>query len=139
MQIDDEPKGEANLKIRLWLMVLALLPLGAFAESDVAAGQAVFESNCQRCHTIGSNARNVFGPQLNGLFGRKAGTAEGYHYTDAMRDSGIVWSAQTLAAFVKDPNSVVSGTKMQFWGLNDEQKIADLLLYLQANPAPVAQ
>ncbi|WP_213881314.1 cytochrome c family protein [Pseudomonas sp. dw_358] len=122
------------MKSNLLILLLALTPLAAVADGDATAGQAVFESNCTRCHTIGSNARNVFGPQLNGLFGRKAGTAQGYHYTDAMRNSGIVWSTDTLAAFVKDPSGVVSGTRMQFWGLSDAQKVADLLAYLKANP-----
>ena len=66
------------------------------------------------CHQIGVNAHGGFGPQLNGLFGRHAGSTPDYQYSHAMRTSGIVWNDQTLAAFLRDPEKTVPGTKMRF-------------------------
>ncbi|MFX7894976.1 cytochrome c family protein, partial [Acinetobacter baumannii] len=74
--------------------------------------------------------RHGFGPQLNGLLGRKAGSLPGYAYSPAMKASGLVWTEATLTAFLRDPNAVVPGTKMRYWGLGiDEQTVAGLLAY----------
>lgn len=96
------------------------------------AGQTVFKL-CASCHQLGPRARAGFGPQLTGVIGRKAGSTSDYHYSDAMQKSGIVWSEAQLAAFIRAPDHVVPGTRMRFWGISDEQKIADLLAYLKAS------
>ena len=77
------------------------------------------------------NARSGFGPQLNGLFGRRAGSATDYAYSEAMRRSGFIWNAQTLAAFVRDPQKTVPGTKMRLWGISDDKEVTALIAYLQ--------
>jgi cytochrome c len=56
---------------------------------DAAAGETAFRK-CQPCHDVGEAAKNKLGPELNGLDGRKAGTAEGYSYSDSNKNSGIV-------------------------------------------------
>ncbi|WP_296953189.1 cytochrome c family protein [uncultured Massilia sp.] len=86
---------------------------------------------CASCHAVGPNASGAFGPQLNGLFGRRAGSTTDYAYSDAMKRSGIVWDDATLAAFLRAPHDVVPGTRMRFWGIGDEREIAALLAHLR--------
>jgi cytochrome c len=100
------------------------------AAGDIAAGKVAF-ARCASCHQVGPSARGGFGPQLNGIFGRRAASTADYRYSPAMKDSGIVWSDKTLAAFLGAPRAVVPGTKMRFWGISDEKQIADLLAYLR--------
>lgn len=115
------------------MLVLALMPLTAMAEGDVGAGEQVFDKTCKGCHNIGRGAQHAFGPQLNDLYGRRAGTAEGYRYSQEMQASGILWSQDTLPGFLAAPSEAVPGTRMHFWGLSDGQKVADLLAFLKAN------
>ena len=78
------------------------------------------------------------GPVLNGLFGRKAGSVDGYKYSDGNEHSGIVWDEATFSEYIKDPKAKVPGTKMAFAGIKDEQKIKDLIAYLHTyDKAPV--
>lgn len=97
---------------------------------NVDAGKASF-NKCASCHQVGPSARGGFGPQLNAIIGRPAGSTKDYNYSAAMKNSGLVWSEKNLAAFLKSPGNVVPGTKMRFWGISDEQQIANLLAYLQ--------
>ena len=105
----------------------------AAAAGDPAAGAASFRK-CASCHQVGPSARGGFGPHLNGVIGRRAGTTPDYHYSDAMKRANIVWNETTLAAFLRDPSAVVPGTKMRFWGIRDERQIANLLAYLRQYP-----
>ncbi|NCT83310.1 MAG: c-type cytochrome [Comamonadaceae bacterium] len=118
---------------------LLLLPALAAAGGDAAAGRKAFAA-CMHCHQAGPTARHAFGPQLNGLPGRKAGTQPGYGYSAALKASGLVWNEATLAAYLRDPNALVPGTKMRYWGVGmTERKAADLLAFLAAQaPQPVA-
>ncbi|MGF9761554.1 cytochrome c family protein [Microvirga sp. 0TCS3.31] len=97
---------------------------------DVAAGEKVF-AQCRACHQVGPSAKNAVGPVLNGLFGRKAGTVEGYNYSPANKNSGITWDEATFSEYIKDPKAKVPGTKMVYAGLKDEQRIKDLIAYLK--------
>lgn len=115
----------------LTLTVLTAVPDAATAAADIQAGKAVFATRCASCHHVGRNARAGFGPQLNGIIGRAAGGTPDFQYSEAMRASKVVWSQDTLRAFVHSPGKVVPGTKMRFWGLSDDQQITDLLGYLQ--------
>lgn len=112
-------------------LALALCLPPALAAGDARAGKAAFERRCASCHKIGPAARSGFGPQLNGIVGRKAGTVDDYQYSSAMRASGIVWSDKTLAAFMRAPEQVVPGNKMRFWGIGNARQIEDLLAYLR--------
>lgn len=112
--------------------LLALVPLLSAAAGDVAAGRQLFAS-CANCHAVGPGARHGFGPHLNGLAGRKAGSLAGYAYSPAMKASGLVWTPATLTAYLRDPGGLVPGTKMRYWGLGiNEKKVVDLLAYLAA-------
>jgi cytochrome c len=86
---------------------------------------------CKMCHQIGDNAKNAVGPVLNGIIGRKAGSAAGYSYSDANKNSGITWDEATFRDYIKDPKAKVPGTKMVYAGLKDEQKTNDLIAFLK--------
>jgi len=94
------------------------------------AGEAAF-LKCASCHQVGKYAQPAYGPQLNAIVGRKAGTSAGYKYSEAMKRSGLVWTEANLAAFLRAPHDVVPGTSMRFWGISDEQQVADLLAYMR--------
>lgn len=121
---------------RLLLSLAMLLPALAMAgeglkPGDAAAGKRAFV-RCASCHQVGPSARAGFGPQLNGIIGRKAGSTPDFIYSPAMKQSGIVWTEAKLAAFLRSPKQVVPDNKMRFWGIGDEQQIANLLAYLRA-------
>lgn len=97
---------------------------------DAAAGEKVF-TQCKACHQVGEKARNAVGPVLNGLFGRKSGTIEGFSYSAANKNSGIVWDEATFREYIKDPRAKIPGTKMVFAGLKDPKQIDDLIAYLK--------
>lgn len=117
-----------------WILLAWLPALHAGAAGklvgDATAGAARFKT-CASCHQVGPYARGAYGPQLNGIVGRKAGATADFRYSEAMRKSNIVWNDATLAAFIRAPHDVVPGTSMRFWGVGDEQQIADLLAYLR--------
>ena len=80
---------------------------------------------------IGEGAKNKVGPELNGLDGRKAGTAPDYNYSDANKNSGIVWNEATFKDYIKDPRAKIPGTKMVFPGIKNEKEEGDLWAYLK--------
>jgi len=110
-------------------ILLAAMTAGAAAQ-DAENGKVVF-NKCRACHQVGEGARNLVGPVLNGLDGRKAGTVDGFNYTDANKNSGIVWNESTFREYIKNPRAKIPGTKMVFAGLRDEKEIADLWAYLK--------
>ena len=109
-------------------IVLAVSTSHALAQ-DLTAGEAVFRK-CQPCHDVGEAAKNKLGPELNGIDGRKAGTAEGYAYSDSNKNSGIVWSEASFKEYLEDPQAKMPGTKMIFSDKN-EKEVADLWAYLK--------
>jgi cytochrome c len=111
-----------------FIPVLLLLPDPAAAAS-AAAGQAVF-NRCKICHTIEAGGRNVVGPNLHGIFGRKAGSVPNFAYSPAMKESGIVWDDDAMAKYLRDPKQFIPGDRMAFPGIKDEEQLADLLAYL---------
>ncbi len=113
------------------LLNAGLFSLPAYAAGDADAGATLFKRICGGCHQVGESARGSFGPQLNGLFGRHSGSTTDYQYSDAMKSAGIVWTRETLTAYLEAPKEVVPGTRMIFWGLSDPEKIENLLAYLQ--------
>ena len=116
------------------------------AAGDPAAGRLVFRK-CQACHSTEAG-KNMLGPSLAGVIGRKAGTEAGYNYSPAMKSADIVWSPQTLDQYLTDPAKVVPGNKMPFPGLKTDDDRADVIAYLAggaktaaataAQPAPGA-
>src|SRR3989442_11921942 len=110
-------------------ITLLVLSTGAALAQDVGAGEASFRK-CQPCHDVGPDAKNKIGPKLNGLDGRKSGMVEDYNYTDANKNAGITWTAETFKEYISDPRTKVSGTKMIFPGIKNEKEAADLWAYL---------
>ena len=97
---------------------------------DVEKGTNSFKK-CLPCHSIGPGAKNKIGPELNSLDGRKAGTVPDYNFSDANKNSGIVWNEATFKEYIKDPRAKIPGTKMTFPGIKNEQEINDLWAYLK--------
>jgi cytochrome c len=109
---------------------LVLVGLGQAQAQDAAAGEKTF-AQCRACHQVGENAKNAVGPVLNGLFGRPAGTVEGYTYSPANKNSGITWDDAVFKEYIQNPRAKIPGTKMVYAGLKDEQRINDLVAYLK--------
>jgi cytochrome c len=112
-------------------LVLALSIASAAQAADIDKGRELFNTRCASCHHVGPSARAAFGPQLNAVFGRKAGGTDDYRYSDAMKASTVVWNDDTLRAFLQSPGKVVPGTKMRFWGMSNARQLDDLLAYLR--------
>jgi cytochrome c len=118
-------------KLTLSALVIIASSAGASATlaQDVAAGKTSF-NKCLACHAVGDGARNKVGPQLNGLDGRKAGTAPDYSYSDANKNSGITWNEAIFKEYIKDPKAKIPGTKMVFAGIKTDTEINDLWAFL---------
>ena len=116
------------------IWTIALLALIATAQAahaqDAAAGAQVFRK-CLPCHAVGPGAKNKIGPELNGLDGRHSGSAAGYSYSAANKNSGIVWNEETFEEYIKDPRGKIPGTKMFFAGIKKEKEIDNLWAYLK--------
>jgi cytochrome c len=110
-------------------IVLAASTAAASAQ-DVAAGEQSFKK-CLPCHSVGEGAKNKVGPELNGLDGRKAGTAEGFNYTEGNKNSGIIWNESVFKDYIKDPRAKIPGTKMVFAGIKNEEEVNNLWSYLK--------
>jgi cytochrome c len=112
------------------MMMTGMLASGAVAEGDPAAGERVFRQ-CQACHVIDAEQNRV-GPHMVGIFGREAGAVEGFNYSDAMANSGIVWDEETIAAYLADPRGYIAGNRMAFAGLRNPEQIADVIAYMKS-------
>ena len=116
--------------LRLVVAAGALLALPTLAlAQDAEAGKKVFQK-CAPCHSVGPGAANKVGPNLSGLVGRKAGTEEGFSYSDAMKNSGITWDEASFKEYITYPKKKVPGNKMLFPGVKDELERDDLFAYL---------
>ena len=115
-------------------LAMAALAVAATAQAvhaqDVAAGEQSFKK-CFPCHSIGEGAKNKVGPELNGLDGRHSGSAPAFNYSDANKNSGIVWGEATFKEYIKDPRAKIPGTKMIFPGIKNETEIGNLWAYLK--------
>lgn len=94
-------------------------------------GVAVFQHRCSTCHSVQEGGPSKIGPPLHGLFGRQAGTVQGYNYSADLRASRIVWNAQTLDAYLADPHRGIPGAKMPYQGLSSKTARDDLISFLE--------
>jgi cytochrome c len=115
---------------------LAIVPLcvtiwlaGSAWAGDPAAGQAVFKSQCSICHSPQAG-KNLVGPSLFGVVGRKTGSIQGFHYSVGNQNANLTWDDATLDKYLESPKTVVPGTSMTFAGVKDAGKRADLISYL---------
>ena len=112
------------------LVAIAIVAASAGAAAqDAQKGEQDF-AVCRPCHAIGPDAANMLGPELNGLDQRHAGSVPGYSYSDANKNSGIVWNQSSFTRYIQNPQAMVPGTKMFFVGIKDQQQIKDLWAYL---------
>lgn len=115
-------------------LALALTPAAAFAQAKPAAapidGAKVF-AQCRACHTIEKGGKNLVGPNLHGVVGRKAASVPGFNYSPAMKASGKVWDEKTLDAYLAAPQQVVKGTRMAFVGVKNPDQRKALIQYLK--------
>jgi cytochrome c len=110
--------------------MLGMSVLTPVSAQDVENCAEVYKK-CRACHQIGEGAKNAVGPSLNGLFGRKAGTIEGFSYSDANKNSGVTWDDATFANYIKDPRAAMPGNKMAFAGVKDAEDVKDLTAFLK--------
>ena len=118
------------IKALFAVAVLTMAAAGSGWAQDVEKGQSSFKK-CLPCHRIGPDAKNLVGPVLNGLDGRKSGSVENFNYSDANKNSGIVWNEQSFKDYIKDPRAKIPGTKMTFAGIKNDDEINDLWAYLK--------
>ncbi len=120
-----------SMRARLIFAAMAMAAMVHAAQADdVAAGEQSFKK-CLPCHSIGEGAKNKIGPELNGIDGRHSGTAPGYSYSNANKNSGITWNEQTFKQYIKDPRAMIPGTKMIFPGIKNEKEVDNLWHYLK--------
>jgi len=113
------------------LALAALIGLQSSGSAqDAAAGEKVF-ARCKICHQVGEGAKNLVGPVLNGIVGRKAGTVEGYSYSEANKNSGFTWDEATLKEYLKNPKAKMPATKMIFAGIPKDEDIDNVIAYLK--------
>ncbi len=116
-------------RIGLFALAAAALAASPAVAADAANGEKVFRQ-CQACHVV-DKEQNKVGPHLVGIIGRPAGAAQGFKYSPAMANSGITWTADTIAAYLADPRGYVNGNRMAFAGLKKPEDIADVIAYLE--------
>src|SRR6516165_5639875 len=95
---------------------------------DAQRGAQVF-AQCKVCHSLEAG-KNMLGPSLHGLIGRKSGSVPGFAYSSAMKNSNVTWNDDTLSKYLSDPKAFIPGDKMAFPGVKDPNKLGDLLAYL---------
>lgn len=111
-------------------MLAAAIGVGPAVAQDIAAGEKSW-NKCRACHQVGETAKNTAGPHLNGLFGRAAGSVEGYNYSAANKNSGITWDEAVFAEYIANPKAKIPGTKMAFAGIKNEAEIKNLTAFLK--------
>jgi len=116
------------MKRFLILFCLVFISAKAFSQ-NTAHGQKLFEE-CRACHALERGQPGV-GPDLHGVFGRKAGTLGDFRYSPALKRSGITWTPKTLEAYVADPQKAVPQNRMPYAGMPEARDRADLIAYMQ--------
>lgn len=113
------------------VLVWAAATEAAAQSGDAARGERLFNQQCKVCHTVEKDGRNGVGSNLFGMFGRKAGTAQGFSASEAMTKSGITWDDKTIAEYLKDPKTRVPNGKMVYAGLKQQEQLDDVIAYLK--------
>lgn len=98
--------------------------------ADADKGKTQF-LQCRACHSVEAGGANKVGPNLHGIFGRKAGLAPGFNYSDELKKSDIVWTPETLDRWLERPSELVPGNHMVFVGIHNPQDRANLIAYLE--------
>lgn len=124
-----------NSAMRRSLIVLAVaaasslsIALPAHAQ-NVETGQKAFKQQCGLCHDTAAG-KNRVGPSMFGVVGRKSGAVDGFHYSDANKNSGLTWDQATLDKYLSDPRGTVPGTTMTYAGVKNDDQRRDIIAYL---------
>ena len=118
------------MKALMIFLAALTISAGPVLAQDLAAGEASFRK-CSPCHSVGEDARNKIGPVLNGLDGRKSGTAPDYEYSEANKTASITWGEESFKDYIQNPMAKMPGTKMAFGGIKNDKEIGDLWAYLK--------
>jgi len=120
----------SSLAVAVIGLAIAAIPAHA---GDAEKGEKIFKK-CKSCHTTEADGENKIGPNLSGIVGKAAGTADGFKYSDALMakaGEGLVWDEANLDAFLTKPKKFIEKTKMSFGGIKKEDNRADLIEYLK--------
>lgn len=109
---------------------VALLSWPAWAQDGAKQGETIFKRQCAACHTL-EPGRHKIGPSLAGVVGRKAGAAEGFKYSDALKNSGVVWTEENIEKYLADPKGFIPGNKMVFVGIKKKEELQAVVDYLE--------
>jgi cytochrome c len=121
------------VRLAISIAVAASAAPASASAQDATKGQVVFNA-CRACHTIGADARNKAGPQLNGIVGHKAAAVPGFRYSDAMTEAarnGLVWTEPKLTAYLESPDTFLPQGVMAFAGVKNAGDLKDLLFFLK--------
>ena len=118
-------------KILMVSAILAMTTAVPVMAGDINTGEKVFKK-CKACHVVDAE-KNKTGPHLVNIMGRTAGSLESFKkYSKAMKESGIVWSEETLNGYLENPKAYIKGTKMAFAGLKKEEDRENVIAYLKS-------
>jgi cytochrome c len=118
-----------NIGKALCLLVFCLGPTYSWAECDIEAGKKQF-NKCIACHAVDPGVQ-MMGPSLFGLMGRKVGSVEGFPFSEAMTSADIIWTEETLDAFLESPMQFMPGTVMPFGGIRKATQRDSLICYIK--------
>jgi cytochrome c len=114
--------------------LVAELP-AAYQGADLSNGEAKF-AVCRACHTLNQGGDDMTGPNLWGIFGRKAGSKAGFTYSDDMKNAGWTWDAARIDTWITNPHGVLPGTKMTFIGMPNATDRRDVIAFLKVQTSP---
>ena len=122
--------GNCRIRAVATVLAMAFASPAALADGDSERGEKVFK-RCRVCHTVEQGAKHTVGPNLHGVVGRQAGTAEGYkRYSKGLKAAGFTWDAELLNQYLRNPGKMIKGSRMAFPGLKKARDRADIIAYL---------
>jgi cytochrome c len=121
--------GRSAPRLAVLTVALSLGGILAANAADPNAGKAVYSSVCSICHSV-QPGKNMVGPSLLGIMGRKTGSVPGFHYSPANQNANLTWDQATLDKYLQSPRATIPGTLMTYSGIKDDTKRADLIAYL---------